>query len=346
MRAGRTIALAAALAAVALGTHRAAGDEADEALTSWQPKVDVAVDRGLEFLAHSQTDNGALPDRKSATAVTGLSVMAFLAKGHTPGDGPYGETIDRGIDYVLTQQAGSGMFGKEMYTHSIATLLLSEVSGMVDDQRQEKIDQSLAKALSVILRAQKVTKPPAHQGGWRYGPTSADSDISCTGWALMALRSAKNNGAQIPAASMEQAVAFLLRCRTADGGFAYQPGREPGPARTGVGLLCLELAGRHRGQETIAAGDWLLKHQRKSVAWGGSHFYYGLYYAAQGMFQLGGRHWPLYAETIYQAAMKFQRADGSWPAEAGGKTTGSQYATAMTILALSVTYRQLPIYQR
>ena len=40
-----------------------------------------------------------------------------------------------------------------------------------------------------------VEKKPQHQGGWRYQPHSRDSDLSLTGWAVMALRSARLNGA-------------------------------------------------------------------------------------------------------------------------------------------------------
>jgi hypothetical protein len=42
--------------------------------------------------------------------------------------------------------------------------------------------------------------------------------------------------------------------------------------------------------------------------------------------------------------LKYQGKDGSWP-EASSRA-GPCYATAMSVLALSVSYRQLPIYQR
>ena len=36
------------------------------------------------------------------------------------------------------------------------------------------------------------------QGGWRYTPNATDSDLSHSGWAFMALRSARNSGAPVP----------------------------------------------------------------------------------------------------------------------------------------------------
>jgi hypothetical protein len=65
------------------------------------------------------------------------------------------------------------------------------------------------------------------------------------------------------------------------------------------------------------------------------------------MFQLGDQHWRLFAEHIYKMMLKFQSPDGSWPQGASNEAAaGPCYSTAMGVLALSVSYRQLPIYQR
>ena len=217
---------------------------------------------------------------------------------------------------------------------------------MVSPERQKRVDRALSRALKVILTAQAVKKPPAHQGGWRYQPSSGDSDISCTGWAMMALRSARNNGSGVPAEAIDEAVKFIINCRhAASGGFCYQPGGGPGLARTSTALLCLELCGRHRDKAAIGAGDYILKHLPGNFA--AAFFYYGLYYSSQGMFQLGGSHWVRFATHMYPMMLKFQKADGSWPPGSGheGKA-GPCYSTAIGVLAMAVTYRQLPIYQR
>jgi len=331
----------------------ARADEAEESLAEYRERVDASIDRALEFLAKHQEKDGAFesPMRKN-TGVTGLALMAFLAKGHTPGVGPYGEVLNKGIDHILGAQQPTGMIlGKvssygPMYSHCISTLLLSEVSGMVSPERQEKLDEVLGKGVQVILAAQQIQKPNAkHQGGWRYHHTSKDSDISCTGWAVMTLRSARNNGAAVPKKAIDDALQFVMNCRAKDGGFGYQPGGGPGFARTGTALLCLELCGRHRDGPAVGAGDWLTKH--KPGKFGGSHFYYGIYYASQGMFQLGGTYWQKWGKVLYEMMLKHQNKDGSWPAGAGSAArAGSCYSTAMAVLAMSVSYRQLPIYQR
>jgi len=330
----------------------AGGDEASPLLAKYKPQLDASIDRALAYLAKSQLPDGSFQSgMRQNTGITSLCVMAFLAKGYTPATGPYGPTIDRGIDFVLAGQKPNGLLvGRSashgpMYSHTISTLMLSEVSGMVDPIRQKKLDEALGKALKLILSAQAVRKNRIHQGGWRYQHTSNDSDISCTGWALMSLRSARNNGAGVPKTAIDQAIRFVMNCRTPDGGFGYTGPASPGLARTGTALLCLELCGRHRDKAAVGGGAWILLHLPKRF--GGSHFYYGLYYCAQGMFQLGGKHWESWAVNMYTMMLKYQLKDGAWPQGSSNEAAaGKCFSTAMGVLAMSVSYRQLPIYQR
>jgi hypothetical protein len=342
--------LAGAVAIVRPGATNA--DQTSPLLAPYQDRLQQATDRALEFLAKSQRPDGSFPTEKNDTAVTSLSVMAFLACGHTPGQGPYGEVINRGIDVVLASQQPNGLLVRDtiasgpMYSHGASTLMLLEVSGMVDPARQARIDEALAKALKLILAAQSIPKDEMNKGGWRYQPTSGDSDISCTGWQLMSLRSARNNGALVPTEAIEEGVKYILKCRHESGGFTYQPGGGPGLARTGTALLALELCGRHGDRTTLAAGEWILQNLPPGAGQG-DFFYYGLYYCSQGMFQLGDKYWEGWAQRMYDIMLASQQKDGSWPLGGGTENTaGPCYSTAMTVLALSVSYRQLPIYQR
>ncbi len=348
-------AVAVLVSAACLFPPPARADKAVASLAKYKAPVDKAIDAALAYLAKAQLEDGNFPGgMPRSSAVTSLAVMAFLAKGHTPGVGPYGEVINKGIDAVLASQHANGLLsggsrshGSFGYSHNICTLMLSEITGMVDAKRQEKVDAALSKALKLILSAQQVKKRQSRdRGGWRYQHTSPDSDISCTGWALMSLRSARNNGADIPAEAIAQALRYVMNCRTNDGGFGYQATRSgPGLARTGTALLCLELCGQHRSKVCLQAGDWILGHLQ--TKYGDSHFYYGLYYTAQGMFQLGGEHWEKFGSHLYEMMLRFQQKDGSWPNGSGNEAkAGPCYATAMSVLAMSVSYRQLPIYQR
>lgn len=339
------IVLALAFVTGVLAPLGARADEAGKQDEKYQKSFDAAVDGALAYLAKQQLPNGSFPGPQNPGA-SALCVMAFLARGYNPGLAPYGEVINRGVDYVLLSLNGEGYAGPSMYHHCMCTLMLSEVSGMVDPERQKRVDLGLAKAVRVILAAQKVQKDAASQGGWRYNPGSNDSDLSLSGWAVMALRSARNNGAPVPKEAIDDAVKYILRCRMPDGGFGYQPNSGSGIGRTGVGLMCLELCGHHRDEITLKAGDYLMSNFPNNYD-KDTTFYYALYYCSQGMFQLGEEHWEKFAPVLYDVLLKLQQTDGSWPArgqhEAGA---GPCYSTAMAVLALSVSYRQLPIYQR
>ena len=345
--------LAWALPAAMLGAaDPARADEAAPELARYDAMIDKSVDRSLAYLAGKQLKDGSFEcPMQGNSGVTSLCVMAFLARGNTPGRGPYGETINRGVDFVLANQKDNGLLvgpavsHGPMYCHLICTLMLSEVSGMVDPARQKLIDAALAKALKLTLAAQQIGKSPAHQGGWRYQHTSGDSDMSVTGWALMGLRSCRNNGAPVPKQAVEDALNFVMNCRCSDGGFGYTGPAEPLLARTGTALLCLELCGRHGDKAAISAGEWILANL--PARFGGTNFYYGIYYCTQGMFQLGGNYWQRWAACMYEMMLGSQQADGSWPAgESAEAPAGACYSTAMGVLAMSVSYRQLPIYQR
>src|SRR3954463_12843220 len=62
------------------------------------PTVGASVQRGLDYLAKRQNPHGAFDSGENRLAVTGLSVMAFLACGHTPEAGRYGLGVRGGID--------------------------------------------------------------------------------------------------------------------------------------------------------------------------------------------------------------------------------------------------------
>ena len=318
--------------------------------------VDRSILNGLEYLVRSQRENGSFPGAYGeSAAVPALAGMAFLSKGFLPGTEPYGGAINRCVDYVLSCADMSdnapfrgymgGPGNGRMYAHSIATLFLSETSGMVDERRQEKIDKVLPPAVKVILDAQNQKKgDPSHLGGWRYTPNAGDSDLSCSGWALMALRSARLNGARIPPEAIEKAVLYLKRAyRESDGTFGYQ-GANGSNADTlsGAAILGLELCGRHLAPESLKAAKYLEGVYRRSLV-SASYRFYGLYYTAQGLFQIGGEIWKNFEPWMYSTFTAQQRPDGSWPNDSAGSAA---YSTAMTVLAFTVPYRMLPIYQR
>lgn len=322
--------------------------------TERDKQIDVAITKALDHLAKRQQPNGAwtIDINRSpapATSATSLAVMAFLAAGHVPGEGPYGAKIEQGVKWVLEQQQANGMLVIEgghgpMYSHGISTLMLAEVAGMTDDALAVRCREALKRAVLVILKAQMVRKRRGHEGGWRYHPSSEDSDLSVTGWQLLALRAAKGLGCDVPAENIDAAVEYVKRLSVRNRGFGYENASGSSPTRAGTGILCLEICGVHHSPEAVGAADALLQEPlRADQEW----FFYGVYYCTIGLFQVGGRHWEQGKNHLIPLLLNLQAEDGSWSGRQGQeRNLGTIYATSLSVLALSVEYQYLPIYQR
>jgi len=300
-------------------------------------EIEKATETGLDYLAKTQLADGSWPDQYGKSpAVVGLAMMAFLAHGEEPGRGKYKDTMERATDYILQNAQKNGLITKTgsqpMYDHGFSTLALAEVYGM---SKRTELERALLMAVRLIERVQN------EQGGWRYQPRPADADITVTGCQLMALRAARNAGVDVRSIVVRKGLEYIKACACPDGGFAYQPGGASGKARTGIGVLLLQLLGESDSPLVEKGADYLAQNPPRP---GENYFYYGLYYCTQAMFQKGGEHWQSWRKAMLDALLPIQNPDGSWPerGDAGGKT----YATALAILALEVEWKLLPIYQR
>lgn len=335
-------------------------------------RVDGAVDRALSWLARQQQPDGSFPTRDvGQPGVSSLCVMAFLARGHVPGAGPYGRQIDAGINFVLSCQKGDGLLAKvapasrstgrpgytALYNHAIAGLLLTEVYGMTGDKRPDRIHKAIESAIAYSRRIQTARKRiRVDRGGWRYLVTHGpiDSDLSVTAWQLMCYRSAKNAGFSVPEEYVSEAMQYVERCfDEREGTFLYglvAEYRHISRAMAGAGILSLALGGKHDTPMARAAGEWVLRHPFDRYNRGPrveDRYHYGAYYCSQAMFQLGGRYWREFYPRLLKPLLANQSPEGSWQAESNAdRAYGNAYTTALTVLALCTPYQLLPIYQR
>src|SRR5262245_64421548 len=68
------------------------------------PTVQQSINRGLEFLANSQNEDGSLGSGSTYrrhVAVTALAGIAFLSAGSTPNRGKYGVHVEKVVQYLL-----------------------------------------------------------------------------------------------------------------------------------------------------------------------------------------------------------------------------------------------------
>jgi hypothetical protein len=345
-----------------------------DTLTSEQwNSLDLAVNRGLKYLATQQRSDGSFATiPMGQPGITSLCVMAFLSRGHVP----FGQQISRAIDFVLaTQQENGILFDLKIdpyfdgdtpthcaiYNHAISGLMLTEVYGMTDGAQGDRIAKAIRKALTFSLRYEEgFRKRPLDKGGFRYVrqlKKSSDSDLSITAWQLMFFRSARNAQFDVPAERVEAAMAYIKRCfdprsrRFRYGLYGENPNRPPSRGMQGAAIVSLSMGGEHQSEMAQAAGNWLLSHSFDRYNRSPSRkdrYHYGAFYCSQAMFQLGGEYWTKFFPGLMRTLARNQKQNGSWDRESqdGDGRFGHCYTTALALLALTPPYQLLPIYQR
>jgi len=308
------------------------------------PAQQLAVRKGLEYLAGRQQPEGAFSiggGYGATAAITSLAGLAFMADGNLPGRGKYADAVAKASQFILRNQQESGLFTTnatqgEMYSHGFSTLFIAELYGMTGD---EEVKEHLQKAVRLIERSQNP------EGGWRYQPAPVDADISVTICQVMALRAARDAGIKVEASVIENAVKYVRRCQNADGGFSYQAhGGESGFARTAAGTSALYYAGVFQDNAVTRGLDYLSRFTPRTNgpnADDSSHFFfYGQYYAVQAMFLAGGKYWgdwyPAIRDLLIERQDKFS---GRWDGE-----VDTDYCTAMALIILQMPNRYLPVF--
>ena len=365
--------------------------------------TETAVQNALAWLARSQSpdgswnaqqfgagrlDRGAASEpegryrsnagQRADTAMTGLSLLAFLGAGHTHRDGYYAETVRKGLQYLTSQQFPSGdlsgrnQIGQEptvryarMYSHGMAGLAIAEAYAMTGDAA---LLPALQGATAYSLQAMN-----SRTGGWRYDFASDDpGDTSQFGWQAMLLNSAsKSRAIAIPGPSRLGLQRFLDSVSTGrHGGLAVYRNITQGapapisaatPAMTAEAMamrcmldLPISASAAREAQEMILAN--LPGYSQENL--------YYWYYAALCMFQLRSQNNLAYGARTGSAtdaawerwndAMKRQLCSsqivhgpdaGSWnPTCVWGSYGGRVYSTATACMCLEVYYRYLPLY--
>ena len=312
-------------------------------------QVNAAIDRGLEYLAANQRKDGGW---HANNAINSLALLAFMGRGHTPGRGRYPDVLEKGKKFVLAnaQDNPKGYLaqfgGGSMYEHGLTTLALAEMYGMDPDPELE------ARLRAAVTLIEKTQSP---RGGWRYGPSPDNQDLSVTVMQIVALRAANN--AEIPVSQkvIDNAIAYVKSCNYPAGGFGYEGPGQGGPT-SAAGVLSLQLLGRPDDPGIPKTMDYLKTFLRPSAKeqWenhGLGYFYYFHYYAMQAHYQYGGAHWNDWHPKVRDALLLKQNADGSWDVPAGSSEAAHAdpnkvYSTAMACLVLDIYLHFLPAYQR
>jgi uncharacterized protein YfaP (DUF2135 family) len=349
-------------------SERAVGDALDW-LARHQLPDGAWGSRGLGHTPGARCDAASpclVPGRKHDTAHTGLALLAFQAGGHFHfNNARYSQSVRRGLDWLVSRQANDGAIVDQhprdvgfvaknhMYEHGIATFALADACAAAVESGAAvppRYRTALAHAVAFIERTQH------DDGGWRYTLDKREpSDMSVSGWPVLALKSAKEAGVSVsPLVIRNVRQFFQRRLRPNDRGRSNyeRDGQIQTDATTGVGMLGRQFLFNEPDAAVVhQAAEYLAELAEQNWGLQGDEppDYYLWYNCTLAMFMHGGEPWQRWNNVVRDRIVELQCRDGCsrgswdpsdpWGAEQGG---GRIYSTAMAVLSLQVYYRYTP----
>ena len=313
------------------------------------PRFAAATDKGLKWVAKTQSSLGHWTAGGYPTAMTALAGMALIGSGSTTIQGPYAKNIRKAIDYLLGKLRPNGLIGdpqsdnRYTYGHGFAMLFLSQVLGEEEDEeRRDELVAALEKACEFSGKAQTPS------GGWGYVSAKDGNNFdegSTTITQVQGLRGCRNGGVVVPAEVVERAKDYIYGCKNSDGGISYSS-RNRGssrPAITAAALAALYNAGDYDSKHVPEMLEYCKKTLQNLSEGPNSfgHWHYTYLYYSQVVYRQGNKEWEPFRDKLYNHIVKDQQSDGSWTGN-----IGPIYVTACNLIMLQLDKAYLPIYQR
>ena len=334
------VAGAPSLAALELG-------QADDRIVTISPQLAAALDRGVAHLARSQNGDGSWSGKYGKNVgETSLCLMALMAMGNLPGEGPYGASVALGVNWILEQSKPNGLIqftgqsdqAAAMYGHALSTLMLSEVWGQTRHREGPRdVGNVLRKAADLIVQVQ------GPKGGWGYKSVPHDGDTSVVVMQIFALKSAQEAGIHVPQTTIDKAISLVkTRYNTQERIFGYSNDRRSDNhvGSSAAGTCIMLITGEKDPKYTASPLDEVLTITENMCSgkkrYG--HNYYFSYYAAVASYTAGEAQFGRAMRALEPWLLKQQGRQGEWG--------DSPFQTAFAILAGALPYRYLPIYQR
>ena len=305
---------------------------------------------------------GAPNTASNDIAVTGLALLAFLGEGSSSRQGPYRETVKRGVYWLMAQQnPTTGLIGQPIgrsyiLDHAIAALALAECYSDSHNPFQKLIAQ---RAMNFIARSHSPSK------GWRCADGEDQGmDLQVTSWMVSALKAGEEVHLSVKhQLYLEAQESFDQHTNSETGLIGPESRLDKGAApadssnkanpqevskgtATAAGLLIQIHTGKRRKdlpaliQQTNLMLYDLSKWSASDLPLDPYRWFMGTY----AMFQVDGPHWKEWQQTLEQTALPLQQTAGelagSWNSpHMRGHKKGRAYCTALMVLTLQVNYR-------
>ncbi|MBI4833616.1 MAG: hypothetical protein HY811_02185 [Planctomycetes bacterium] len=318
--------------------------------------------------------------------LTGLALLAFTGANYSPGSMSkydtfngirFGDVVRKAALFLKSIQKENGMYGdgamlKFMYNQAICAYAMADLYCVMKDKKEQSaymFKDAALKGAQFIIDSQNNGK------AWRYKPKDGDSDMSVSGWCMMALKTAEDAELLTVPQNVWAGVKSHLDDVTdlAYGGVGY---RERGnvailaaekdkwdsgklytpPSLTAIGVMCRIFMGQNRKDAAIANSAQMLVEESNLPKWLPDNYgkvdYYYWFYGTYALNQFDGTPknasscWSKWEKEMLPAIIKNQRgkkdgcANGSWePVDRWSAEGGRVYSTAICVLTLEVYYR-------
>ena len=342
-------------------------------------RVEASIKAGLGWLARQQQSGGnwklheGYPDAgrrtsRTDTGATGLALMAFLGAGHTHTDGgQYASNIRKGLDWLKQIQKADGDYhdhdemGREtaFYAHSFALIAMCEALALTGD---DALRESARQGVKYLLDSQQ-----PNDGGWKFRHQNTDTvaDLAVTGWALMALHTARSAGLGVPDDSYMRGSRFLDLVQVQDGArYRFAPNYPEdrfGPAMTAEGIFSRQYLCWPKDHPAMQDALAYLQEDENLPSWTEGHRnIYAWHFIGESLHNVGGKEWTEWYGRVARQIVENQTKGGpikppsdirgSWNVKPLGEDFdfsdkwGRLYVTSMCLLTLETPLRHSPVY--
>ncbi len=319
------------------------------ATTNAAPAPDAPLRAALNFLVTQQQADGSFGEPQPRLK-TAFALLAVLSVGERAGSNATA-FLARSASFLATDARADGFLGDELFptkSHAVVlTALIEAHARLADAEQRGAAGERIQGGLRHLLQAQDRSSASPSRGGWSMeGKTGRPNDRRASGWALLALRSARARGLDVPAAQLERATSFLL------GAFKEQADNasQVGGFSVDTEGLAVELMSALGGwvlatTPASAKADWAKKNlawlAKHPPAWTGPNYFYSSFFRLRAL-KFSDDATALAHEQTRRIATQIvdhQKADGSILVPPGNAqntvSMGPVFATALAILLLN-----------
>jgi hypothetical protein len=218
--------------------------------------------------------------------------------------------------------------------HGFSVLFLTQVYGMFDKARNERIKAAISKGIDYIIKHQ------TSDGGWYEDYSNRATHYwLITVSQIQALRAARQTGFLVKKGSIKKAIRFVQ-------GKDFCTCSAPCAGMDGALIVTLIAAGDYKNP-TVAKH---IKSLFSKISYDYRKISYPVFthlYASQSMNFAGGERWDTYYQKTRDFLLRTQNAKGYWERMYHGHATRPPervYATAVNCLILQMPLKSLPVF--